>query len=183
MKSITKTMGYLVIGLTALAASAFADRLYVPAVRELPELRSATSRHFLLADGTYSAECTLEPMNYKATDGTWQPIDTNLNPTTKDAFALANEANTLKTYLPNTGGGWVRVEAGQGAVSFRPLGVADGTSSVKGNRLDIADVGRNITLSYEALPGRLKETLTISAPISAPSFSYALRLEGLVAHT
>lgn len=50
--------------LAALAAalitpSAVAGPFYVPAVREMTERRSATERHYLLADGTYKAEVHL----------------------------------------------------------------------------------------------------------------------------
>lgn len=42
---------------------------------ELVELRAANARHFDLGDGRFVALVSATPLNYRAADGSWQPID------------------------------------------------------------------------------------------------------------
>jgi hypothetical protein len=89
----------------------------------MTERRTATERHYLLADGTYRAAVHLQPIHYQAADGSWQPIDTTLHASAETGFAVANETNALRSYLP-AAAGWVRVEAGNASISFRPAFVS-----------------------------------------------------------
>lgn len=159
-------------------APAHAGQIYVPAVRELIEKRTTTSKSYQLADGTYRLEAYLQPIHYRAPDGSLAPIDTTLLPATRSGFALTNQTNTIGTLLPPNAQGWVRVEAAGVAVSFRPVGAAPGILSVGGSQATIAEVGPGVALSYEVQPNRLKEKLLLSTPGPAV-FRFDLRLDGL----
>src|SRR5688500_15511422 len=52
--------------------------------------RSADTRTFTNADGTRTTEFSQGPMNFRAPDGSWQPIDTTL---TKDGDGWRNTAD------------------------------------------------------------------------------------------
>jgi hypothetical protein len=182
MKSIARqylTAGALSLSTPFLPPPVAAQDIYVPAVREMAERRGDRERHYLLANGSYKAEVYTRPIHFRAADGSWQPIDTTLGPSPRLGFAFANVTNTLKTYLSTDGNGWIRVEAPQGAVSFRPLGLATGSATAQGNRLAVTGLDRNISLTYEVQPGQLKETITLAAPVASPTFSYAVMVEGL----
>jgi hypothetical protein len=140
-----------------------------------------TSRTYLNADGTYTAQIYAVPIHYKAPNGSWEPIATSLTNSPKAGFATANTANVLKTYLPAQSSGWVRVEDGNASISFRPLNTtATSALSASGSEAR-GSAWANTTLSYTVQPGALKETLTLSAPGAPASFSFALSLDGLAA--
>jgi len=139
-----------------------------------------TSRTYLNADGTYTAQVYLRPIHYKTQNGSWQPIDTRLAVSSKTGFGVENTANVFKTYLPAQSSGWVRVESGNASISFRPLNTTDAAlfASGSGSR---GSAWADTTLSYEIRPGALKETITLSGPGAPASFSFALALGGLTA--
>lgn len=139
------------------------------------------TRHWQLADGSYRAEIHMQPIHYQATDGSWQPVDTRLATSRKAGFSLANETNTLKSYLPSRSGGWVRLETDRGSLSFRPLNALDAAASLTDHRLQFDGIGKGVSLSYSVEPGQLKELITLNEPIPPPTFQYAIELDGLSA--
>lgn len=162
---------------------AIADHIYVPAVREMTERRTMTSKTFLLADGTYRAEFHSAPINYKAADGSWQPIETTLTAASRPGFAVENETNAIRAYFPSDSTGWMRVESDSGAVSFRAIGGSPMRCSVEGNSLSFGTPWPQTTVRYQVQPGRLKETITLLGPGAPPVIEEALRLENLTAQT
>lgn len=62
-------------------------------VKELPELRSRNSRHYLDDSGAPVARVWTQAVNYKDADGEWQPIDNDL---VKDGAIYKNKANDLQ---------------------------------------------------------------------------------------
>jgi hypothetical protein len=145
----------------------------------MTERRTEVSRTYLNADGTRTAEIATRPIHYKAADGSFQPVDTTLTATNRAGFCAANETNPLRTYLPGNASGWVRVETDGAALSFRPVGAATSPIAVSDSRAAYADMAENVSLSYVVEPGRLKETITIAAPIANPTWAFVLRAEGL----
>ncbi|HEY3414078.1 MAG TPA: hypothetical protein VGM51_13640 [Armatimonadota bacterium] len=121
------------------------------------------SRTLLLADGANRVEVHGAPIHFKATDGSWQPIDTALSSTTKAGFTRANEHNTLRSYLPSDTDGWVRAETDKGAVLFRPLGTSTVLTSATTSDAKWTGLWRNANLNLAPTPGGLKETITLEA--------------------
>jgi hypothetical protein len=152
--------------------------LYAPAVRELTERRTEFSRTYYNADGTFTAQISPRPIYFKAPDGSFQTINTALTATTRAGFVAANESNVLRAYLPGNAAGWVRVESGGTAMAFRPIGVASAAVTLADTRAGYANVAENVSLAYDVQPGRLKETLTLSAPVGKPVFSFDMKIEG-----
>lgn len=148
----------------------------------MTERRTATERHYLLADGTYRAEVHVRPIHYKAPNGSWQPIETSLAASTKSGYSVSNETNTIRTYLPNTSDGWMRVEAGGGAVSFRSLDLTQVSASAQESSVRYVDATAGVSRTYTVEPGRLKELITLESPVPAPTFRYEMLLEGLEAN-
>ncbi len=137
------------------------------------------ARHYVLANGTYSAEFHRNPIHDKSEDGTWQPIDTSLKATSRPGFATANETNVIKTYLPSRSDGWVRVEADGTAISFRPIAAMPVTGNIGVDGMTCVGAWANTTLTYTIKAGSLKETLTLTAPSGPGCFQFGLQSEGL----
>jgi hypothetical protein len=162
-------------------ASPARAQIYSPAIREVTEWRTANSKHYQRADGTFTAEIHLAPIHYKAPDDTWQPIDTKLHAATRSGYAASNETNVLKSHLPATASGWVRVEADGVAVSFRPLGASNASASIATDTATMNGAWPSTTVSYTVEPGRLKELITLNSPQAPKVFRHLLSLEGLKA--
>lgn len=169
--------GLAAVSALTLFASPLRAQLYAPAVREATELRTMYSRTWENADGTRTAEIATRPLHYQAADGTLQPVSTTLTATSRVGFAVANETNPLRTYLPANAAGWVRVETGRSAVSFRPVGAAAGAIAVSDSRATYV-VADNTSIAYEVEPGRVKESIVLTAPVAKPVFDFEFATEG-----
>jgi RHS repeat-associated protein len=145
-------------------------------VKELPELRTATSDTYLRSDGTRLAKSFPGPVNYQASPGTWTPINDQL---ILDASGnLHPRASGVPVSLP--------ASLGSGPVSFGAPG-QEVAISLQGASLLAAATPSGDEGSYsEALPGvdasyrlnatSLRETLTL-ANASAPTvYRYDLSL-------
>ena len=137
------------------------------------------ARHYVLANGTYSAEFHRNPIHYKSDEGTWQPIDTTLKATSRPGFTCANETNVIKTYLPSRSDGWTRVEADGTAISFRPISAMPVTGNIGVDGITCVGAWTNTTLAYNVKAGSLKETLTLIAPGAPRRFQFDMQTDGL----
>ncbi|MFI7680947.1 hypothetical protein, partial [Actinophytocola sp. NPDC049390] len=55
-------------------------------VREVPERGSASSRVFVMSDGSFQAEVTPEPTRYRDAAGTWRDIDPRVRESARDGY-------------------------------------------------------------------------------------------------
>ena len=147
-----------------------------PAPVELPGRRTATSRTFVLPDGSFRTDVYTTPVNYTDADGVWRPIDNTLVPTDRDRFAVQNAGNDYRLLVPADAGTTpVRVESGGAWVSFAAQG-ADGAPQVAGDEASIrGGLGPNTALVYQARHQGVKEAIVLSAaPESPPSYTFDL---------
>ncbi|MER5884941.1 polymorphic toxin-type HINT domain-containing protein [Streptomyces sp. NPDC001941] len=148
---------------------------------ELPAERDARSRTYANTDGTRTTEVSATPVNYRATDGSWQPIDTRL---TERAGGWANTADSVGVRLAD------RADApalatltlpGGGSLAYRLAGAAAVTGTVTGSRAAYPGVLPATDLWLDARAGGLKETLVLRSAQAPGSFSFPLDLKGLTA--
>lgn len=136
--------------------------------------RTATSRTYLLSDGTRRTRIWTAPVNYRKADGTWAAIDTRLKPDGPDA--LRTTAARVPVELPRTLDAPVEVSDPSGrSVAFRLLGAdADQAAKVDGATATYADVRPGVDATYEARSNGVKETLTLDDASAPSSFTYSL---------
>lgn len=157
-------------------------------VRELTTKRTVNTRTFLLDDGQRQVELSAEPLFYESARDGLVAIDTTVAATGKavagagakglsakagraassDGWSHANVANTARAYFGQRPDRVVRVEdvAGRGVTLGLPDAAADELSSpeIYGDTVthpDVAALG-GADLSYEVLPGRVKESIVLS---------------------
>lgn len=143
-------------------------------------LRTATSKHFLLSDGSYRAQVYEAPIHFKDGSGEWQDIDIDLEPgdsigewKTGAAPATARFRSQTPDSRP------VRLEGEQWSVEFDMLGVAEGAKVVLGNKARYLGVAPSADLEYESLGDGLKETIILASPDAPNTFTFFMSLEGL----
>ncbi|WP_410614072.1 LamG-like jellyroll fold domain-containing protein [Amycolatopsis sp. lyj-109] len=149
--------------------------------RELPERRTATDKTYANADGTLTTEFGQEPMNYRAADGSYQPIDTAIAPgapgtgwtNTADAerLAFAPTADVAEIVRVGLDGGH--------EFGFGVDGAASSAGTVSGSRIVYPGVRPTADLRLDVVPGGVKETLVLNSPQAATVWDFPLRLKGL----
>jgi RHS repeat-associated protein len=147
----------------------------VGVVRELPELRTANSDTYLRSDGSLAAKISRAPINYRDASGSWQPINTTLQPSTDGSL----EASTtqLPISLPSSLSSPVTV-GGEGATVSFSLEGARGSAAASGSTASYAEALPQVTASYEAQPARLKETLSLASAAAPSVYHYHLSTTG-----
>ncbi|MFF3398117.1 LamG-like jellyroll fold domain-containing protein [Streptomyces sp. NPDC002659] len=152
--------------------------------------RDARSRTFLNRDGTLTTRFYDEPVNFRAADGRWKPIDTTLvRPVgartmagsdagweprqTAETISLAEYADTDPV---------VRLSAGDGlSVAYAVQGAGRVAGKVDGSVITYPDVRESSDLELIIGGESLKETLVLKSKDSPTSWSFPLALEGLTA--
>jgi RHS repeat-associated protein len=146
-------------------------------VKELPELRTATSDTFARSDGTRLLKVFASPVNYQSQPGKWTPIDDQLSQDASGAWHPL--ASGVPVSLP--------ASLASGPVSVGPAGRSVGLSLQGADGLAPAQASGNegryeealpaVTSSYVVGPTALRETLTL-ANVTAPTvYHYALSLD------
>jgi RHS repeat-associated protein len=143
-------------------------------VSERVAARTATSRTYLLSDGTRRTRIWTSPVNYRKADGQWAAIDTTLKPDGADA--LRTTAAGVPVELPRTLDAPVQVTDPAGrSVAFRLRGADAGQAAkVDGSTATYADVRPGVDATYEARATGVKETLTLADASAPASLSFAL---------
>ena len=150
-----------------------------PRVGELPERRTATSTTRRHADGSMTTTVYGAPVNYRAPDGSLQPIDSTLRATEAGGFAWRNGANAFDLFFKEAAGAGFaefrvagrrfRLDA-EGAKAGTPARVTGGQIVYPG-----AYDGADLRYSLDALG--VQKVIDLAGPDS-PS-EYAFRLSAL----
>jgi RHS repeat-associated protein len=136
-----------------------------------PALWTANSRTTLEADGKYQTKVWPAAVNYRDTNGSWQPIDDALT-VASDGTAV-NGANSWQVSLPKTLSDPVKVSDGAAWVSFGLVGASPAaTSTVAGSTATYAAVVPGVTAAYTVENDRLAETLTLADAQAQSSFRF-----------
>jgi hypothetical protein len=140
---------------------------------EVPALRTESSRTYRKADGSYQAQVSAGPVNYRDASGDWKPIDTDFV-ADGDGGLKTTEA-AAKVSLPESLDDPAKVTAGSRWVSFEMAG-ADGdvVPTADGSTATYKDVLDGVDADYDAQPTGVKETLTLAVASAPASYRYAL---------
>lgn len=143
--------------------------------------RSADTRTFTNADGTRTTEFSQGPMNFRAPDGSWQPIDTTL---TKDGDGWRNTADEIGIrFGPRSSAApFVHMRWPDGAeLSYGMASASASAARVGGSAITYPGVTAGTDLRIDVLPGGVKENLVLAHRDTAHSWVFPLRLDGLSA--
>lgn len=145
-------------------------------LREIKSFRSEYSDTYATTNGEFFAKVFPQPVNYRASDGSWQPIDDSL---VSASGGFANRADSYQLQLPSSlGGGPVRLADASGSVSMRIEGGAGAAASVSGRTARYTGVLPGVDASYQASPGQVDESLTLSGPTVLPQLKVMVSLSG-----
>ncbi|SER60144.1 RHS repeat-associated core domain-containing protein [Streptomyces sp. yr375] len=154
--------------------------------------RAERERTYLNPDGTYTTRFYTDPVNFRATDGSWQPIDTTLVP--QDASGPATMSAAEEGW--ETGSTEAQIEFGGTADAYPVvrMQVDEGVSVGYGvdDAHPVAGQAEDSTLTYEnARPGAdveliagsdsVKETLVLKDAAAPTEWRFPLELQGLTA--
>ncbi|BEL05183.1 hypothetical protein Q0Z83_033740 [Actinoplanes sichuanensis] len=162
---------------------------------------TATYDEFQNADGSYTRQLYDTRVNYKAADGTYQPIDTSLKMVGDRLEAGANSIDVTLgasatddpgTVSPSTApaAGSLRVASADEAlasvstaaghtISYDLAGAADVAADVHGSTATYADILPLTDLELQSTKTGLKETIVLESPAAGNEWVFPLKLEGL----
>jgi large repetitive protein len=148
--------------------------------RRIASAASATSDVYANADGSYTRRTYAEPVNYRAADGSWRPIDTGLVVGADKRWH--ERANSLAVDLAgradDPGLVSLQVDAGR-SVAYRLQGAGGAAASVSGSTATYSGVFPGTDLVLSAVPSGLKESLLLHSADTAASWTFPLALGGL----
>ncbi len=143
---------------------------------------SATSDIYQNADGSYTRKTFAGNVNYRAADGTWQPIDTRL--ARGSDGRLRAMANSLGIDFAGTADdralASLKVDATH-EVSYNLQGAVKRTPTVAGSAVTYPKVMPDTDLTLTSIGPGIKETLVLHSAKALTSWVFPLHLRGLVA--
>ncbi|MBE1497549.1 RHS repeat-associated protein [Amycolatopsis lexingtonensis] len=147
--------------------------------RELPERRTATDKTYANTDGTLTTEFGEEPINFRAPDGSYQPIDTAIVPA-GTGWSNAADAERITFAAKAAGNDLVHVTLdGDHEFGYGVGGAVPSAGAVSGSRIVYPGVRAGADLRLDVVPGGVKETLVLTSPEAAATWDFPLRLKGL----
>ncbi|MEO8967311.1 MAG: RHS repeat-associated core domain-containing protein [Solirubrobacteraceae bacterium] len=141
---------------------------------EIASSRTVFSRTFVAQDGGYVARVYSHPVNFRAPDGSMQPIDDTL---VAAPGGFATRADSQRVLLPAHASDPVTVSGPEGDVSFSLLGAAATASpAVSGVEGSYASVLPDVSLKYAVAPGLLKEAIVLASTNAPAVLRFSLNL-------
>jgi RHS repeat-associated protein len=134
---------------------------------ELKDERTATSQTFRLPDGSRETRVFETPVNYRDSQGDWQPIEEGLEPA--GGGALTNGDNAFDLSLPaRIGAGPVRLSVGNQWISQQLVGAQTESAELEGETATYESPDSKTSFNFSSLANGLKEDIEI-ADLSQPS--------------
>ncbi|GIF05003.1 LamG-like jellyroll fold domain-containing protein [Actinoplanes siamensis] len=150
--------------------------------KRLPKRSTAKYDEYQNEDGSYTRVFFDSRINYKASDGSYQPIDTTL---TKRGERLEAGANSIDVSLAATGGpalATVTTASGR-SMAYDLAGAAAVPAVVNGSTATYRDILPGTDLELRTTNDGLKETLVLDSPAAGNEWVFPLKLQGLTART
>ncbi|MGW6448655.1 LamG-like jellyroll fold domain-containing protein [Lentzea sp. NPDC055074] len=141
--------------------------------------RGTNSRTFVNPDGTETTELSQSAENYRAADGSYQPIDTTLVP---EGDGWRNKADSVRTRLSGTAAEEPFVSmklAGGEEMSYGLAGTAAVRGQASGSTIVYPGVSPHTDLRLDVMPGGVKETMVLANGQASNTWLFPLRLNGL----
>src|SRR5215207_4984314 len=146
--------------------------------RRIASAATATSDVYVNRDGSYTRKVHELPVNFRAADGTWKPIDRKLVPAgdrfrqqasgVDVSFAGSADSQQLAS---------VRVEAGR-ALSYRLQGATKVAAVVSGDTVTYPEALPGVDVKLSATAVGVKESLVLKSADVEPSWVFPLQLQG-----
>jgi hypothetical protein len=147
----------------------------VTTLHEIPSLRGETSDTYLLSNGAYSQRIADHPINFKAGDGSWQPIEDQL--VQQPAGTWSPQAAPVPFSLPSSlASGPVSIGSAGQQLSFQLEGASQQEGSPAGASRVYRSALADTDVTYVATAQALRETLTLSSADAPTVFNYHLSL-------
>jgi RHS repeat-associated protein len=151
-------------------------------VKEIPELRTATSRTYELPDGSREARVFQAPINFRDDDGLWKAIDVDLREAEGGA-GLVNGGADFDLRLPSSmGEGAVQLARDGQWVSYRLLNLTAPLTAAKNSnaRYEARDGG--VALDLTSTATGVKEEIQLDSASAPSTFAFDLKAsQGLTA--
>jgi RHS repeat-associated protein len=142
---------------------------------EIPSFRTEFSRTYSTVNGGYVARIFTAPVNYKAADGSLQPIDDTLRPAADGSFV--NKADAYRASVPQSlGDAPVAYRSKDGSVTLKLEGAADAAAVVKGATATYREAFPGVSVKYRSMSTGLKEDVTFATRESVRSLVYAVAI-------
>src|SRR2546430_998370 len=152
----------------------------VTRVRELVELRTATTRFFQLSDGRVQAEVSADAAYYRDGQGHYQPIDTRVGATDDAGFRYANQTNTFASRFGGRSDALAVLDvAGHKLTMGVPGTSRDVAVTATGDTVRFPDAVAGADLSYQVTGTALRERLVLGRAPADPTFTFVVDAGGL----
>ena len=143
-------------------------------VREIPALRTSTSRTFSTDAGTNVTRAYAKPVNFRA-GGAWHLIDNRLKSDPAPGRALENAANAYDLTLPDSlAAEPVEVVSGEDRVSFSLDGAAAGAPQARGTTATYPNALPGVDVTYEAQNNAVKEALVLDSAAAGSKYTFSV---------
>lgn len=191
LTSVTLLLGAFGMG-APLSFATPAPSKPAPVPHEVVSKRDAFSRTVDNGDGSFTFQSGFSPLNYKASDGSFQPIDPSLQSTSgPSGIGWANRGDWVRTALPSRiSSGFVSLETSQGRVSWRPLA---GTLPDEARTADVSGAPvpsdpysvkyagsfSPADLEYTSVREGIKETIVVPRMTGVDTYSFQMLAPGM----
>ena len=143
--------------------------------------RDEHSKHYRLADGSWMAVISEEPVHFKDTNGEWVDIDATLVPDLATGRVRTRAAEVSASFGPQqTGACPAQVTVNGRAVGLDLLGATEGLAVAEGRTARYRGVAVATDLLYEATGSGVKETLVLASTEAPGTFSFYVDSAGLL---
>ena len=145
-------------------------------VGEQPDLRTRYSSTRYNADHSFTTSTSVHPVNYRATNGGWQPVDSTLIASNQGGYAWQNRANSFQAqFKGQLGDDYLRWVVDGQAVSMSLQGGAPARASVKGSTIRYPGALPRVNATYSVLGDGLEEVLELQDASAQSSFQFQLK--------
>jgi RHS repeat-associated protein len=136
--------------------------------------RTATSQTFRLPDGALETRVFANPINYRDSEGNWQPIEEGLEEQ-PDGSGLTNGTNSFSVDLPERlGEGPVRLSGEDGWISTELLGAELAPAQLEGETATYESADGETAFDFATLANGLKEDIEIASSSAPSTFHFAV---------
>jgi RHS repeat-associated protein len=161
-----------------------------PTPTEVPSLRTENGTVTANPDGTYTSVISAGRVNFKGSDGSWQPIDVSLVTDVSAGYDLRTKANDLTVRINDQSGAnqMANLAAGSYTVGIRILGTGVGTVSAAKDRVDypaepglgaFAVVPTPEGVDFQAIATNVSDTNTYRVILDTGGLTASLASDGL----
>jgi RHS repeat-associated protein len=148
-------------------------------VRELSELRTATSSTYLLSDGARRVVISATPTHFKDGSGRWQSYDTTLGLRGPGQYGAASLPFGVSLVANPLGTPAASISDSGYAIGFRLSGVSEDGGLASGSELTFPALAPGAAENYRVLPAGIEQSITLSAASAPASYTCIVSHAGL----